>query len=379
MLLRSSQLSVGNQAQTKKIAAAMAAVFVFLSSKVLTMARLRQLPNIELLAFFLLLYVFFCFYAPYFNTASNLENLLVGYSFIAILAIGQSFPIMVRGIDLSIGSILALGGMVLFDLSVIYEVPGYFAVPLVLLVTLSAGAFNGVLVVWFRLQPFVATLATLAAYRGVVYAISGRQLFPDMATQPITDPWMTGWDSYLDIGGLTGLDQYIELPWLPLSFFLLVGLFIVIQTLLSKSQFGMNFKIVGGNPEAARLAGINVKMTLLSAYALSGLCAGIAAIILVTRLTTATEALGNGMELTAIAAAVIGGISLQGGIGNAFGPILGAFLLGTILLGLTLLGISQFVQQIITGFILIGAIGYDKLLSELRIRKIREMQNRSRA
>ena len=341
------------------------------------MARLRQLPNIELLAFFVLLYAFFCFYAPHFNTASNLENLLVGYSFIAVLAIGQSFPIMVRGIDLSIGSVMALGGMVLFDLSVIYEVPGYIVMPVVLLTCLLAGLINGALVVWLRLQPFVATLSTLAAYRGIVYAISGRQLFPEMATSPISDPWLTGMDSYLDIGGLTGLDRYMEMPWLPLSFFLLLGIFVIIQIMHSKTQFGMNFKIVGGNPEAARLAGINVKLTILSAYGLSGLSAGIAAIILVTRLTTATEALGSGMELTAIASAVIGGISLQGGIGNAFGPIIGAMLLGIILLGLTLLGISQFVQQIISGLILIGAIGYDKLLSDFRLRKARAMQSGS--
>ncbi len=339
------------------------------------MARLRHIPNIELLAFFLLLYTFFCLYAPHFNTASNLENLLVGYSFIAILAIGQSFPIMVRGIDLSVGSILALGGMILFDLIAIFEMPGYLAMIIVLIVTSLAGVLNGVLVVWFRLQPFVATLATLAAYRGIVYAISGRQLFPELATRPISDPWLSSVDAYFDIGGFTGLEDYMELPWIPLSFFLLISIFIIIQTMLSKTRFGMTFKIVGGNPEAARLTGINVKLTLVSAYALSGLCAGIAAIILVSRLTTSTEALGTGMELTAISAAVIGGISLQGGIGNAFGPIIGAFLLGVILIGLTLLGVSQFVQQIITGTILIGAIAYDKILSDMRLRTAQALQS----
>ena len=133
--------------------------------------------------------------------------------------------------------------------------------------------------------------------------------------------------------------------------------------MLHATRLGRDIYAVGGNREAARLAGIPTGKIIVLAYALSGLCAGIAALLLIARLTTSTEALGNGMELTAIAAAVIGGVSLQGGIGSVCGPTIGAFLLGVVLIGLTLLGVSQFVQQILTGAILLAAICYDRFLS----------------
>ena len=151
-----------------------------------------------------------------------------------------------------------------------------------------------------------------------------------------------------------------KLPSIPLSFFVLVVAALVAQLVLSRTRFGLDLKTVGGNPEAAHLAGISVKRVQVAAYTMSGLCAGLVAVILVARFTTSTEAAGTGMELTTIAAAVIGGVSLQGGVGNAFGPLLGAFLLGIILIGLTLMGISQFTQQILTGLILMAAVWYDR-------------------
>ena len=126
---------------------------------------------------------------------------------------------------------------------------------------------------------------------------------------------------------------------------------------------------MGGNFEAARLAGINTGRIIISAYAIAGFCAAVAGLVLVARMTTSTEALGFGMELSAIAAAVIGGVSLAGGTGSVFGPALGAFLLGVVLLGLTLQGVSQYVQQIITGAILLAAVGYDRLLVVRRQRR----------
>jgi ribose/xylose/arabinose/galactoside ABC-type transport system permease subunit len=142
----------------------------------------------------------------------------------------------------------------------------------------------------------------------------------------------------------------------------MLAIFAVLQTVLLKTRFGRDIYAVGGNYEAARLAGIRVRTVTVAAYAIAGGCAAVAALIMVARFTTATEALGTGMELTTIAAAVIGGVSLTGGIGTMFGPTLGAFLLGAILVGLTLQGVPQFVQQIITGGILLAAVGYDRLL-----------------
>jgi ribose/xylose/arabinose/galactoside ABC-type transport system permease subunit len=318
--------------------------------------------TIALIVFFAATLAFFSASAPRFASATNMENLMSGFSFVAILAMGQAFPILVRGIDLSIGAIVGVVGMVVFDLALILHVPGYFILLLALLAGCLAGALNGVLIIYLRLQPFIATLATLAAYRGFTYAISGRQLVPGLTTTPITDPWITGIETYFDVGGWLGLSKLVSLPWFPLSFFIMLALFAIFQTLISMTRFGRDLYAVGGNAEAARLAGIKNSRIIILAYALAGLCAAVSALIMVARFTTSTEALGNGMELTAIAAAVIGGVSLSGGTGSMFGPVIGAFLLGAILLGMTLMGIGQFVQQIITGTILLAAVGYDRLL-----------------
>lgn len=301
-------------------------------------------------------------FAPRLLTANNAENLMAGFSFVAILAIGQSFPILLRGVDLSIGAIVALAGMVTFDLVLMWHVPGWLVIPAALVAATLAGALNGVLIVVLRLAPFVATLATLGAYRGVVFAISGRQLVPGLSTTPIRDPWITGLETWFDIGSALGLQDTLRLPAIPLQFFVMLLLLVLLQVLLRATPFGRSVYAVGGNHEAARLAGIATGRITIAAYAISGLCAGVAALLLVARLTTSTEALGNGMELTAIAAAVMGGVSLVGGIGALVGPAVAAFLLGAILIGLTVLGVSQFVQQILTGAILLAAITYDRLL-----------------
>jgi len=301
-------------------------------------------------------------FAPRLLTASNVENLMAGFSFVAILAIGQSFPILLRGVDLSIGAIVALAGMVTFDLALIWHVPGWLVIPAALVTATLAGALNGVLIVVLRLAPFVATLATLGAYRGLVFAISGRQLVPGLSTTPIRDPWITGLETWFDVGDALGLTDTLRLPAVPLQFVVMLVLLLLLQVVLRATSFGRNVYAVGGNHEAARLAGIATGRTTIAAYAISGLCAGVAALLLVARLTTSTEALGTGMELTAIAAAVMGGVSLVGGCGALIGPALAAFLLGAILISLTVLGVSQFVQQILTGAILLAAIAYDRLL-----------------
>lgn len=329
---------------------------------------LRRSSAAALPVFFALTFAFFCVAAPRFASASNFENLMAGYSFVAIVAMGQAFAILLRGIDLSVGAIVALAGMVVFDASLIAHLPGWLVLPLAVAATTLAGALNGWLVVGLRLQPFIATLATLAAYRGLVFAISGRQLVPALSTTPVTDPWIVGLETYFDVGAALGLQEVITLPAIPLSFVVMLILLALFEALLRFTRVGRNLLAVGGNPEAARLAGIAVARHIVLAYALSGLCAGVAALLLVARLTTATESLGSGLELTVIAAAVIGGVSLRGGSGTMWGPVLGAFLLGVVLLGLTLYGISQFVQQILTGAILLGAVAHARWLARRRDR-----------
>ena len=318
-------------------------------------------------AFFALTVAFFCVFAPRFATARTFEDLLAGYSFVAIVAMGQALPILLRGIDLSVGAIVALAGMVAFDLSLIAHLPGWAVLLLALAAATLAGAINGLLIVGLRLQPFIATLATLAAYRGVVFAISGRQRMPELSTTPLDDPWIVSLDTSFDIGGALGLSDALALPGIPLSFVVTLAILLILQLVLSCTRVGQALMAVGGNAEAARLAGIGVGRHVVLAYTLSGLCAGIAGLLLVARLTTATESLGNGLELTAIAAAVIGGVSLRGGAGSFWGPVLGAFLLGVVLMGLTLYGISQFVQQILTGAILLAAVAHARWFAQHRV------------
>jgi ribose/xylose/arabinose/galactoside ABC-type transport system permease subunit len=317
--------------------------------------------------FFALTVAFFCVFAPRFATARTFEDLLAGYSFVAIVAMGQALPILLRGIDLSVGAIVALAGMVAFDLSLIAHLPGWAVLLLALAAATLAGAINGLLIVRLRLQPFIATLATLAAYRGVVFAISGRQLVPELSTTPLDDPWIIGLDMSFDIASALGLSDALALPGIPLSFAVTILILLILQLVLTRTRVGQALMAVGGNAEAARLAGIDVNRHVVLAYTLSGLCAGIAGLLLVARLTTATESLGNGLELTAIAAAVIGGVSLRGGAGSFWGPVLGAFLLGVVLMGLTLYGISQFVQQILTGAILLAAVAHGRWFAQRRV------------
>jgi ribose/xylose/arabinose/galactoside ABC-type transport system permease subunit len=274
-----------------------------------------------------------------------------------ILAVGQAFPILLGGIDLSVGSIMALSGMIAFDGFLILSLPGQLVVPLMLVAAAAAGAVNGMLIVRLRLLPFIATLATMAAYRGLTYAISGRQIFPELATQSINDGFLLGFDNYVG--------------HFPYAFFLLIAVAAVGQFLLSLTKFGRDLYTIGGNVEAARLSGVKVGRTIIAAYAMSGFCAGLAALVLVSRMTTSQENLGIGTELTAIAAAIIGGVSLQGGIGNVVGPVIGAFLMGVILIGLNLMGITTYAQPVLTGAILLGAVYYDRLLVLRRARRAR--------
>ena len=313
------------------------------------------------------MFIFFLVTADRFFSFANVENLLMGYSFLAIVAVGQGLVIMARGIDLSVGSTVALAAMLLFDAIMIFELSGLIAIALALFVATLAGALNGAFIVFLRLQPFVATLATLAAYRGLVFAISGRQLYPELSSKAIQDPVVRWFGDFVEVEAWFG--NLVPLPWVPSSFFVLLVYASLVGLALWRTQWGLNLRTYGGNPEAAHLAGLNTKWLLISVYALCGFSAGLAGVILVGRFTTATEALGGGMELTSIAAAVIGGIGLMGGTGGVIGIIFGAFLLGIILIGLTLLGTSQFYQQVLTGVILIAAVGYDRFVSARRAAK----------
>jgi len=314
--------------------------------------------NLGLLWFYLVIIVVFSLLSPPFRTLGNLQNLLSGFSHIGIMAVGMAFPLLLGGIDLSVGAIMGLVGMVMLDIIMLLGVPGWAAVPIGLAVGALAGLINAVLIVRLGLQPFIATLATMVAYRGITYTISGRQLVPELSVLAITDAF------YTSIDGALG-------P-LPLAFLYLVVVAALTYLLLRYTRFGMDVYAVGGNETAARLAGINVDRVKVAAYTISGVCTAVSTLILTSRLTTSTEDLGFTFEMSAIAAAIIGGVSLRGGVGSTIGPALGAFLIGTIYVGLTLVGVTTYAQPVVVGVVLIGAIGYDRLMEARRARALLE-------
>jgi ribose/xylose/arabinose/galactoside ABC-type transport system permease subunit len=288
----------------------------------------------------------FSIIAPRFRTGENAQNILIGYSHIGILAIGMTFPIVMAGIDLSIGSVLGFTGMVIFDLSVLTGAPGALIILIALAGGVILGALNGFLIVRLHLSPFIVTLAGFATWRGVTYWISGRQLRPDVSTSAIQDPTL------LRIDGSIGS--------IPYAFLYLVVIGLAAYWVMQKTKIGRDIYSVGGNARAAHLAGIDVMRAHVVAYAISGFCAAVVALILTSRQLTSTEDLGSGFELSAIAAAVVGGASLLGGVGGVLGPIIGAFLIGTLAVGLTLKGVSTYAQQVVSGVILVGAVAFDR-------------------
>lgn len=332
------------------------------------MRKLIKSQSLGLVVFYLAVVIFFSVASPTFRTGANLVNLLMGFSYVGILAVGQTFPILLGGIDLSIGAILGLVGMTMFDLLLIFGLPGWMVIPIGLLVGALAGFVNGTLIVRFKLNAFIASLATMASFRGLTYAISGRQLFKNLTVLAIQD------NSYLAIDGSLG-------P-VPLTFIYLIIVTLLTYFLLRKTKLGMDLYAVGGNENAARLAGVNVNRVKIVAYMISGVCAAIAALTLTARMGTSPEGLGLGFELSAIAAAVIGGVNMQGGTGNTPGPALGAFLIGTIYIGLTLMGVTQYAQTVVAGVILIGAVGYDQFMKRRREKQLlalQELQFREKA
>jgi ribose/xylose/arabinose/galactoside ABC-type transport system permease subunit len=318
--------------------------------------------NLSLVWFFLVVIIIFSVMSPTFRSGNNLKNILSAYSHVGILAVGMTFPLLLGGIDLSIGSIVGLVAMVVFDATLLFNLPGWAAVSLGLLTGLAAGLVNGLLIVRLKLQPFIATLATLVAYRGITYAISGRQINPDLTVVAIKDKFILALDG--------------KVGQVPLAFIFLIILVVLTLIFLRFTRFGINIYAVGGNLLAARLAGINVDRVKLVGYSLSGFCAAICALVLTARMGATQEGLGQAFELSAIAAAVIGGVSLNGGIGNTFGAALGAFLIGTLSTGLILIGVTGYAPMAVIGIVLLIAVGYDRYTEAQRKRRWLERQHK---
>uniref|UniRef100_A0AAU2UZN4 Substrate-binding domain-containing protein n=1 Tax=Streptomyces sp. NBC_00003 TaxID=2903608 RepID=A0AAU2UZN4_9ACTN len=276
-----------------------------------------------------------------FLTTQNLLNVGVQAAVTAILAFGVTFVIVSAGIDLSVGSVAALSATVLAWSATSEGVPVWLAVLMAVATGIACGLVNGVLVSYGKLPPFIATLAMLSVGRGLSLVIS--------QGSPIAFP-----DSVSVLGDTLG-------GWLPVPVLVMIAAGLVTALVLSRTYIGRSMYAIGGNEEAARLSGLRVKRQKLVIYALSGLFAAVAGIVLASRLTSAQPQAAQGYELDAIAAVVIGGASLSGGVGKASGTLIGALILAVLRNGLNLLSVSAFWQQVVIGVVIALAVLLDTL------------------
>ena len=294
----------------------------------------------------LLLIGIFCFFSvtqPDFFSRANIENLLTGSSILFVVSIGMTFVVLTGGIDLSVGSLLALSGIILSELFNDLGLPAPLAVlGTCLIAALLGGAVNGVLIGRLGLSFFVVTLGTLSIYRGLV------NIWSDTETTYITSSFI---DS-IAFGKLLGI---------PYPIWIMVATYLVGLVVLRWTYFGRDVYAVGGNITAARLSGISVARTLIMVYAIAGLCAGIGGVIQAARLGAASPLVGEATPLDAAAAVLLGGTSFLGGVGGVTGTAVGVLFIGTLQNGLSISGVSSFWQQVVTGVILILAIAIDRL------------------
>ena len=278
--------------------------------------------------------------APGFAAPGNLAAILNDTAILVILALGQAVVILTRGIDLSVASNLALSGMIVAMLDASY--PG---LPLVLLIALAGliglvlGAFNGLMVWRAAIPPIVVTLGTLAAYRGLAFLVSG-------------GAWVNAHELSRD---------FIAVPrqtllGLPVLTWVAVALVAVVALFLSRTPLGRSLYAAGGNPTAAEYVGIDIGRAQFSAFCISGALAGLCGYLWVSRYAVAYVEIASGFELDVIAACVIGGVSIAGGLGTVAGIVLGALFLGVVKNALPVIGVSPFWQLAVSGTVIILAV-----------------------
>ncbi|EIK2267567.1 ribose ABC transporter permease [Vibrio cholerae] len=291
----------------------------------------------------LFLVVVVSFLNPNFFTVDNLLNILRQTSVNAIIAVGMTLVILTAGIDLSVGSVLALCGAFAATL-VAMEVPVLVAVPTALLAGAALGAISGIIIAKGKVQAFIATLVTMTLLRGV--------------TMVYTDgrPISTGFTDTADTFAWFGTGYALGIP---VPVWLMVVVFTGAWYLLNHTRFGRYVYAVGGNESATRLSGINVDRVKIGVYAICGLLAALAGIIVTSRLSSAQPTAGMGYELDAIAAVVLGGTSLMGGKGRIMGTLIGALIIGFLNNALNLLDVSSYYQMIAKAVVILLAVLVD--------------------
>ncbi|CUX36508.1 ABC transporter permease [Clostridium sp. C105KSO13] len=297
--------------------------------------------NTGILCVMVLIGVILSFMTPSFLTTKNIISVLRQISNNIFLALGMTLVIILGGIDLSVGSIVAMSGTLTVGFIVTNGIPMLPAIMIGLALGTLVGLFNGVIVAWFQVPAFIVTLSTMNMAKGIAYIYSGGR-----STRITSDAY-----SMIGTGYLFGI--------VPLPVVYMIILIIIFSVLLNKTKFGTYVYAVGGNRESARLSGVPIKKIEILVFTITGLLSAFAGIVLSSRMYSGQPKAGEGYEMDAIAACVLGGISMAGGVGHISGTVIGAIVIGIISNGLNLIGVSSFWQLLVKGMIILIAVIID--------------------
>ena len=321
------------------------------------------------------LVVFFSLATPNFLTANTMLLLAKHVALYGILAIGMTYVIITGGIDLSVGAVVGLAGMIaggMIQNGVTLQTFGvtlYFDVPLVVAITVLAGALigllNGTIITLFGVAPFISTLGTMYIARGFAMLHSGGATYSSILGKTAL--------------GNTGFDFFgSRIAGVPVGALILAIIAVIAAALLMKTTFGWHIFAIGGNSKAAKLSGVKVNKVTILVYVFSGICAAIVGIITASQLEASHPASGETWEMNAIAAAVLGGTSMMGGVGTIGGTIIGAFVIGVISDGMVMCGVSEFWQMIIKGLVIILAVIIDQFQRNMEAKMALQARNESK-
>jgi ribose transport system permease protein len=306
-----------------------------------------SLDKLVILGAFAALYLLFSLTARNFFTVRNTLTLALQTSTITIMAIGVTFTIITGGIDLAIGSVVALSGTIAV-MCANSGLPIWLSMTAGLATGIVCGLCSGLLIILLKLPPFIATLSMQMVVRGTVLTITNAMSKPAP-------------ESFGGLGNDTVLNFGREFPGIAYPVIIMAVAAIAFGFILKRTRIGRYTYAIGSNEEASRLSGIKVDRYKLVVYVISGFCAALTGIILASRMVTSQPNGGSNYELNAIASSVIGGTSLMGGIGTVGGAVIGSFIIGILSVGLTMQGASYFVQQIAIGLVIIGSVAIDQL------------------
>lgn len=320
----------------------------------------------------IVLLLFFSFAAPNFFSQSTMLLIAKHVALYGILAIGMTYVIITGGIDLSVGAVVGIsamiaGGLINEGLTLpMFGITIYFSVPWIVLITVACGAvigwINGIIITKFNVAPFIATLGMMYVARGFAMLRSNGATFSNITGKPAL--------------GNTGFEFFgSNVAGIPVGAIILVIIAIIAAVILKFTPFGWHVLSIGGNEKAAKLSGVKVNKVKIMVYIFSGVCAAVVGIITAAQLVAAHPAFGQTWEMNAIAAAVLGGTSMAGGVGTIGGTIIGAFVIGVINDGMVMCGVSEFWQMVIKGLVIVLAVIIDQFQRNLQTKMALQARN----